>query len=338
MVYFIKSFNFACMKEPLYRQALAFGWDLAWNNKRLWVYGFFAAMLGQMGMFEIIARLCRSISTAAPLGWTLFTRNPRAMMAGLWANHTTLPPDGWIWGFWIVIFCLAVIGFFVSAAIISQGALIHVAAEGKLGRALERDGVEWHVGVDHFWGLFTVNLIRKLLVGFLAFWVGWSALSSAISHTAGSTLAFLAIFFIALLLGIILSFYTIYAAGYIVVERYPVGKALLAAWELFVKHWLVSLEVGSLFLFFNLFVTVLGIGGFLIILWPTIILWFFAVVTLNNVLFFLAVLVLFFLFAAYLAILGSIFTVFTTAVWTYLFTHMHHHGIESRLLHWMKRS
>ena len=68
---------------------------------------------------------------------------------------------------------------------------------------------------------------------------------------------------------------------------------------------------------------------------PTLISWFVALLTANANLWTAGLIAGAFFFVLFVIFVGSVFTVFTTAVWTYLFMAMHHVGVKSRILHWL---
>lgn len=322
------------MKEPLYRDALRFGWQFAWKNKFLWVYGLFAAMLGQFGIFELLARVSAAVTNASGGVQLYWFRLPRHMMRGFWQMGWEAKGPDVIWIVWLILVGLGILVALIVVAVVSQGALIYAAAQGKTGRVAE-DSREWHAGVDHFWRLFFLNAARKAAILFLVTMVGWASYSALISPTPSALLLFLALFILAALVGIVVSFFTLYVACYVVIEEYSFLDALYSAWRLFRRHWLVSLEVGLLFMLFNLLLAGLGVLGFFVLIMPAAVLWFLAFFVGNALLFGVAMLFLFVCFIAYVMFLGSVFTVFSLSVWTHLFMHMHRYGVKSRLMHWL---
>jgi hypothetical protein len=142
------------------------------------------------------------------------------------------------------------------------------------------------------------------------------------------------VFLLAVLVGMIISFLVIYTASYIVVEDYKLGKALHSAWNLFLNHWLVSLELAFIVLLINFVVGILVLFLFLFLFLPMLFVWFVAV---AISIYWLALIGLFLgmlFFLLSIIFVGSIFTVFTTSIWVYMFTHMHKTGVISHLLHW----
>ncbi len=323
------------MKEPLYRQAFSFGWQFTRRHKFLWVYGFFAAALGHMGIFDILTKVSTAVFRAnmAIPEVTVFLRLP-ILHGGRWVDFFSERGVDGVWAIWLVIVLLGILAFFTVVAVVSQGALIHASAQGKSSHDIAQDYREWHAGVSHFWRLFVLHATKKCMIGFFALLAGWSAYTAVLSPTASNLLAFLGIFLVVTILGLILSFFVIYAAGYIVVEEHSFGEAIISAWRLFTSHWLTSLEVGALFLGLNILLALFGTLGFLVLLLPTALFWFIVVIIGSPTLFTVVLMFLLFCFVTFVMLLGSVFTVFSTSVWTYLFMHMHRYGVKSSILHW----
>ena len=325
------------MKESSYRDALVFGWQFTKKHKFLWVYGLFAAVLGQMGIFDILAKISSAIfktGVAEPQTFRQFY----AFLAWhpSWDSFFSENGSDWFWLFWVVLVCIGLFVFFVVISLISQGALIHAAAQANGGKGtVAKDSREWHAGVSHFWRLFFLNALKRIVIAYGAFLAGWSAYTALLSGKGTDLLFFLGVFLFAATLGLISSFLVIYAAGYVVVEEYPLFEAIHAAWRLFLAHWLVSFEVGVIFFVLNLFLGFFGALLFLVLLLPIAVVWFFALLIGSQFLFALVVAFFFLCFVAGVLLMASFFTVFSTTVWTHLFMHMHRYGMKSRVLHWL---
>jgi len=65
---------------------------------------------------------------------------------------------------------------------------------------------------------------------------------------------------------------------------------------------------------------------------PTLLLWFIAVLTGKAVLFTLGMVIGGAFFLLFVFLLWSFFQVFTVSVWTYLFMKMHKEGVRSRVI------
>lgn len=316
------------MHEPTYRQALSHSWKLAWHHKYLWFLGFFAAFLGQMGITEFLGKI--SFPTAASFFdglsfCSFFTK----LFSGF-----SLSVMGWVLLGWVFLLVGCIVLFIFVIAILSQGTLIHASAQWAKKDRLPSAEKSWHASAVHFWGLFTLNILRKIIILSLVALVGYLVVQSVTqAETAWRLLFLLAVFIIAAFVGMIVSFLTIYTASYIVVENYPLSWALPAAWRLFCKHWLVSFEVGFIVLGLNLLLGIVALLVLLILTIPTTVAWLVTMLAGKSMLWFIFSVVSPFLFALFVVWLGSVFTVFSTSVWTYLFMKMHHGGIFSRIVH-----
>ena len=319
------------MHEPLYSQALRHSWHLVWRNKTLWFFGLFAAVLGQMGLLEFLTQADLSTARSGLLDGS----TSQSVMVTIRAATTSLPIDGWIWI--LCVFAIA-LGFLIVTtfvAVVSQGVLIETTAQSVKKDKAPHIPQAWRAGVRRFWPLFGLNAMRKGIIVLLTMGLGWGSWNAVYSANAADTALFFILFLLAVMVGIIISFLTIYIAGYIMVEDYPLLDACEAAWRLFLDHWLVSFEVAALILILEVAVAFLALTGLLVFFFPAVLLWFFAVITSNFALLLTGFILGAILFTCWLVFLGSVFTVFTTSVWTFLFMKMHRQGIGSRLVHWL---
>jgi len=321
------------MKTPLYRAAIAHSWSLAKRHRFLWVYGLFAALLGQLGIVEYLGKI--SVATEDLSG---YLSSVKVLPGTTVAEATTVMSslDTRLLLIWLVLIILAIGVGVLFVSVVSQGALIYAsAASVRNKKQLPDVGEAWHAGVSHFWRLFFINFFKKAIIILLAIIVSASAFTNLDDITLGNSLTFLLTFILASIVGLVLSFLVIYAAGYVVVEEYKLGSAIHAAWRMFMDHWLVSVEVGLMVLLFNGVFAVLALLGIMVFFFPAVLVWFFAIITANAFLFTLGFIIAVVLFVAYAMLLASVFTVFTTSIWTYLFMKMHRAGVKSRVLHWL---
>jgi len=320
------------MTTPLYRQAFVHAWQLARRQKFLWIFGLFAAFLGQLGIVEILTKIGLATSDVSNYLVNIgFSAAPAvAREAGVAASTETR-----LLFFWLLATLLTLGIGLVFAAVVSQGALIHATAQSVRGKRAVNISSAWHASVGHFWRLLALNVIKKGLIIFLAVMVSAAAFTVLGDASIGNNLFFLLTFVVAGAVGLVLSFLVIYAAGYVVVEEYPLLPAIGAAWKLLVGHWLVSIEVGLLIILSNIILALATLLGFAVFFFPAMLVWFVAIVTGSQALLAAGFVFAIIFFTAYLLWLGAMFTVFTTSVWTYLFMKMHKHGIPSRLVHWL---
>lgn len=328
------------MKEPTYRQALSHGWEIAKDHKLLWLFGFFATFLGQMGLLDFFVNVLLAADGRA-LGYSLFLDFPQltqTLRVGL--SSLSFGVAGWAWFFWLVVFFAAVKLFLIFISVTSQAALVHGVGQsmGRAKRKTINPDKAWHAGTGHFWRVFFINLLRRLAIVLLAVLVGMSAVNVAVAATVGSKVLFAAVFFVALALGMILSFLLVYAVGYVVLEEYSFGQSIAAAWNLFKNHALVSLEVGLILMVVNIVAGLVALLAGAVFLGHMAVFWVLTLFSGINMVWFIGFFLGMAALVLFIAALGTMLTVFTTSVWTYLFAKMHKRGIKSRLHHFFSRA
>lgn len=324
------------MHDPTYRQALSFAWRHTFKHPFLWVYGLFAAILGQLGLFDLLSQLYWGVTHGVEVG-ALLTSNMRLAIDALRHLQSVAAPDSWLWLLWLVIFALGVMAFFIVAAVVSQGALIQSAAKSVARpESFQADAKAWHAGAGHFWRLFFLQILHKGFIFLSLLLAAGGALLTLVADSVGSRVLFLFLFLLAVAFALLVSFLVSYAAGYIVVEDYTLPDALHGSLRLFREHWLVSLEVATVVGFANLAMAMVVVAGFFLLLIPMSLFWFISALAASQGFFLVGMVLLVFLFACLLMLLSSLYTVFATTVWTYLFMKMHREGIKSRVLHWLR--
>lgn len=321
------------MKTPLYREALAHSWKLAWTHVWLWPLGLFAVFLGQMGLFEFVTEL--GLLSSGDISLPVWIEVPRLLFTADFSGLATIGAQGAVSLLWLLVVGVGITALILFVSNVSQGALVSIAARSTKSKKLPDIATSWHTGVHHFWRIFTINALKKMSIVLLASLVGLAYLRSESVLDASSVFALTIVMVLALFAGIILSFLSVYAIGYVVVEEYPLFGAIAAAWRLFTGHILVSLEIGLTLLFANLLLGLIALFGIVIFFIPVVVLWMVSLLLAHTTLFGVGMIVGTLLSFFFIVLLGSVFTIFATSTWTYLFMRMHKHGIPSRIRHWV---
>lgn len=317
------------MLEPTYRSALAHSWQLVWHHKILWIFGLLSVMFGQFGIANFVGQVLA------------LDRN--SFFAGDYSAYFTF-------GFWQPLFSswsawLFIVSFMLFAAV----ALLSVAAEGALIAAVSewfhlrktpRFAKAWHQGVKHFWRLFSVLIMQRVIMLALLLLVGYLLSRFAQVESLLNTFYTVTIFAAGFVVAFMVSAVTLFAAGYIVHDENTLGVALQKAMMLFRRHVIVSIELCIVELLFSIILAHIIFSLGVVALVPSVFLSIIATVTNFSPLITLGVLVSLFLFVVIVALVGAIFHAFIVASWIYLFMKMHHEGVASRIMHWLglKRS
>lgn len=321
------------MKHILYRDALSHGFHFAWKHKSLWLFGLFAAFLGQIGLMPLLSAIGL---TGSGYGGTTTVSYLGMFLGSIpFSDFTTLSSSIVAGTLWIGIMFFVVVLVFLALAVVSQGALIHAASKSlKLVRTQPQATKSWHVGATHFWKLFGLQLLKKGVLLLCGAAVYFTTMYAVGTNSASWTLTSSVVFVLASIIGFILSFLLTYAACYVVVEEMSIGEAVEHAWQMVSTHWLVSIEVGVLLLASNFLLGLFAVFSFLVFFTPAFILLLISLIIGTKVLATLAAIVSLALFILFIVWIGSVFTVFSTTTWTYLFMKMHAHGVHSKILYW----
>ncbi len=340
MVYLQKSnfFEFFMLlhHEPTYKQAWHHAWRVLVEHKILWPLGLFATFLGQLGLLEFVTKFFTALKQGtAHESWG----NLPSTFVSVAGFMTTirLPFDKWIWAIWLWVIVFGILLLFLFVALVSQGALVYVTGHKLKAKTPVDIGRAWQAGISHFWRLFSVHLVRKTVIITLTILISRATVNALLHTSAVSSLALVVLLFVSVILGFILSCLSIYTIGYIVIEEYGFFQALKGAWILFKEHILVSLEVGFVVLVANIVVAVLACIGVAIFLSPLLLGLLFSGIITSGYIWFAVGVSGIVCSVVYLVALGSFFTILTTSAWTYLFSKMHSHGIESRIVHHLAR-
>ncbi|MBU0661233.1 hypothetical protein KKG22_03565 [Patescibacteria group bacterium] len=325
-------------KDPTYRKALSHAWRVVRYHPALWIFGLFSLFLGQMGLLDFLS----SISVADDrLVFYSVVGDASSWWHAIVQLFTSLNigADGWIWVVWLILFFISAGLGLLFVSVSSQGALIDGIIQSlKLGKFHHvKVDKAWYKGVSHFWRLLALNVSKKVVTVLLSVLLAAFAYMLAVTNNVFAGVGLGALFIVSVALGLLVSVLLVYAAGYVVVEEYSYIKSIKSAWKLLKDHWVVSLEVGLIVVLLNLGILAAAlvlVGLFVVemsFIWA--ISFMLGSAVFWEVGLFLSTMILMILFAA----IGSLFSVYSTAIWTYLFLVMHKKGLKSRLLGLFKK-
>ncbi|HOX60469.1 MAG TPA: hypothetical protein PLV72_00490 [Candidatus Magasanikbacteria bacterium] len=314
------------MRTPIYRKAMKDSLSLAWNNKHLWILGLFAAALGQMGLVDILSGVgYAGEGRIMLLNWLSW---PEA----LWNFFANLQIGfgQWVWLVLVILIFVFLFVAFVFASVTSQGGIIAASIRHAYGKYTDATAA-WHYSQNHFWRLFSINLVKKVLILVLTTVIGICSYMVIFNPHGFDLAVFLVFFVLATLIGSVISFLAIYASAYVVAENHGFLRSIHEAWKLFLDHWLVSVEMGVLVLLSNIIFLIVLCVGIMAVIIPTFLLWFVTIVLAGNIYWFFGVVFGSVCAMAVAFAMIAMFQIFTTSVWCNLFVKMHNEGVVSKV-------
>lgn len=313
------------MHEPSYRQALSRALALVYQQKGIWVFGVLSLLLGQIGWNNFVGGLV--FFSEKQSFYAYFYNMP---FIGFWHGANIF------WSLWLVIIMLALSLFVIVLAVISEGALIAAAVSWYKGEKKINLGQAWHLGARHFSRLFLLHLIKKTLLVLLLVGLNFSIVYFEAFSEPSSTLLTIALVTVGLFLALVIATVGIFAAGYIVEGELTFFEAIEKAVVLFKEHVLVALEVSLILLVVQMLVILLFILSTTWFLLPFVAFSVLGGFTGSKILIVIGLFLSFILFFAFAALIGGLLNAFSVSAWMYLFMKMHHEGIKSRVLHFLK--
>lgn len=229
-----------------YRQILKQAFKIAWKKPGLWLFGFFLALMGTAGEFEVFLG---SLSTGRGGFLTPFVSGLAegglfsvAGLQGL-ANNLIANPVLLLLSIFFLLLFFAIAVFAIWILMVSQGALIGQAVAISKNRDL-RFNESFALGILKFWPVLGVNVILRLATWALL------AISIALSfmNFPGAVFIFIILSGILLIISAVVSFATRYAICGIVLKDWSLKRSLSGGWNLFKENLVLSVEV-SLILF-----------------------------------------------------------------------------------------
>ena len=320
------------MKESIYIHATGKAWSFAWSHKKLWLFGAFAAFLGQFGMVEFLGKL--GVDTVGSGGYMVSAGSVLSQIGSFIANAGYSYDSKIVLSFLLALM-LAIFAVFIFLAVVSQGLLLYVSAESIKNKNINIVKA-WYIGTANFWRLFFLNFFKKIIISLIIIIFSLSAYGVLLTPSIANSIFLTLVVILLALVGLVLSFLFFYSAGYLVIEKESLSVAVQKAWIMFVKHPLVSFEIGLLIVILNLFFGAITAFGFILAILPAILIWFAIAMAGGSFIALTAALIAsIIVFTMYLIVAGAGFTVFTTYIWTYAFVEMHDTGLKSKIIHFV---
>lgn len=307
--------------KQFYRNLLKKSYLIVRRYKFLWFFGLFAALMGNGGEVQMLFRTSETIPNLPTNinAWGSFFAQftPVDFFSKSWLLLSTKP------GTAIPMFLLLIIliVFVVWLVMVGQAALVHSVVRIQTSKAVDFPTV--FAAVRKFAGkVFIMNFLTRFILygGLVILLLPFSFLVMVNNaNPVGLYGIILLGFIVAVPLAMIVNFVLKYALVYIVTEKESVWPALLKAFQLFSKHWFVSIELAVLMFLINI---ATGLALFVVIFFfsvpflaLSVLLGSIGFVVLANLALMIAVVV----FMILIALVGAWLATFQYSAWTMLF-------------------
>lgn len=325
-------------KKPtqVYRPIFKKAWEITKQNRFLWIFGLFAALAGNGGIYEILVKgFGRIVSegevnlvTSKWMWFTEFLSFPH--LEDLYVRSPLFVSLLWVL-FFVILACLA---FLIWIIVTSRGALVSsVKKIASRKKTTLRAG--WADGKKYFWPVLGLNLLSKALTFGLLILITIPAmlyLTGQGGNIGLNLFLYILAFVVFTSLALFISFMAIYATCFVVIEDKRLVESIRLSWKMFIKNWLISIEM-ALLLFGITIAAGIGIILFTLLYMIPVALLLFAFSYLELsigfwLITFLATLGWF--LALFFA--GAIISTFQFSSWTLLFMEINKKKIWSKLL------
>ena len=314
----------------LYRNIIAKAWETTKRYKFLWLFGFFAAFLGNAAEYKSLFKQLDNIKNNPDVYFnfsyylTFWVELVQGLQQVTFINMLAL--------MLLLFLVIIVVIVLIWLAIISQTAIIRAASKFDEGKKTSlKDGF---VGsTKYFWPVFGLNLLAKVII-FLLLSLLVTPLLVVLIAKGAKMAALLTLLTIVIFvpIAIIIGFVTKYAIAYIILKKQKYWEAFSNGWKLFANHWLVSIEMALIVLVIN------GVLAFLLALVSIIIVSPFILIGLTSnmpeILYLLmggslGVVAIIFFFAA------AVFATWQNTAWTLLFIKLEKGGVFPKIVRWI---
>lgn len=316
---------------PLYRKILSHALAFSWQNKYLWFFGLFAAIVGSGG-YEIIGQSLSSSSVAIETLDGVISAG--ALNADFFHNLTKIAMEQPLvllamFAMFSIIAAAVIFVFWLAtvsqAAVVNNYVLFSVDKEHSFQTGLK-------AGFKYFWKVFFLNVIEKLVVLLVLMIVNLPLIFTIFytrnPFTSGSYVL-LFVLFVPLLL--VFSLLVKYAISYVVIKNETLAMSLRRSWQLFKDNWIISIEMACLMFVISFIYAVL-----IMILISTYVLPFSFIVGLvglsfGTVISFIVIFILALVGIIFLVASGSFMSILQISAWTGLYLEIAGRGAESKV-------
>ncbi len=301
---------------PFYRRILADALRICVKHTHLWLFGFFATVVGFGGIFEIFVKSYSDVADRlaagmSPMGWP-------DMMPGFWMSLGTVvkySPSPLLTACLFAVAGLLCLAIFIWIVIVSVGALIGSVRKIERGGSPHfSDGMK--IGADNFWKILALTVMVKAVIVAAMFLLVANIGAMLTDRTFLNDFMYVLSFALFSVVAVAVTIIGVYAACYVVIKGYGLLKAIEEGWKLLNANWLKSLEMVIVLLGIDLLVGFMALVLLAALTAPAVFLFVVSTLAKWRTLMFLFTALTAAAIALSAIIIGSFYTTFRTAIWT----------------------
>jgi len=322
------------MTKPFYKEVFKKALFISWKNKFLWIFGFFATFISG-GIFEIFIKSSGRLTKE----WAVIKlfNIINFFQSFSWTNIKTTAENSPTHLIKLLLSGLLLLGLailIIWLATVSQMALVRAANLFNKNKKTDLKD-SFNSVKPYFWNVLGLNILGKLATFVLLLLLALPLLFQSGSFWLG--LLYVLLYLIVIATVLIISFIIIYSVAYVVLKKKKFIESIIDAWRLFIKNWIVSLEVALILFIINI------LGGFAlgILLFvaaiPFILLSVIFYFLSLNVLLGLILILTFIVLLALTILFSSILTCFQISAWTLTFEKLTNKRATSKVADWIKK-
>ncbi len=306
---------------------------MTWKHKFLWFFGLFSSLLAAGGSIEYKI-LDQNVSQGLING-SLLGAGSFAQAIYLIKNFCLGFINLFSYDFvtilstiTVILLCLVLTITLIWLAVSSQAALV-ISVKKILANNKKKDNIltvrnSLSAGHKKFWPVLGLNIIIKIAANAIIFIISLPLIFLVLKDSSLFVFVYVILFVIFLPIAISLSLMLKYAIAYSVLENDNFINSIEKGWKLFIKNWLISVEMAIILFIINFFASLVILLAITILFFPLFL------VGISFGFYWLVVLMVF-LALVFVVLSGSALGTFQISTWTNLFINLKEGNFVAKL-------
>ncbi len=231
----------------VYRPILKIAWQIIWRAKYLWFFGFFAAFMASSGELNTVINNFSDLNSGISVLDNISHNLSTGIFSNVFDNLGIFIGSFDLMNVLLLLILLIVLLFFVWLSVVAEAGLI-AGAYREYHKQTSNFVLSFKTGKQNFWQVLGLNILGKVIIYLVLLGVSlpflWAYLKT--NSSIWQLILFLLSFIILIPLAAIISFLIKYAVMYVVLRKEKMRQAIKSGWQLFLKNWIVSLEMAIL--------------------------------------------------------------------------------------------